>query len=103
VLTAKTESQICPNKKYRIFGQTSCIMKTIELKDILIHKISAINDKSFLAAMNTIVDTKSEKLIYKTTPEQKQRIKEAQKQFAGGESISNDQVEARIDKWLSEK
>ena len=78
-------------------------MKTIELKDILIHKIAAINDKSFLAAMNTIIDTKSEKLIYRTTPEQRQWIKEGQKQLARGESLSNDQVEAEIDKWLSEK
>ena len=78
-------------------------MTTIELKDILIHKIAAINDKSFLAAMNTIVDTKSDKLIYKTTPEQKLQVKAAQEQFARGEAISNDQVEATIDKWLSEK
>ena len=78
-------------------------MTTIELKDILIHKIAAINDKSFLAAMNTIIDTKSEKLIYRTTPEQRQRIKEGQEQLARGESLSNDQVEADIDKWLSEK
>jgi hypothetical protein len=78
-------------------------MTTIELKDILIHKIAAINDKSFLAAMNTIIDTKSDKLIYKTTPEQKQRIKEAQEQIARGEAISNDQVEAGIDKWLNER
>ena len=78
-------------------------MTTIELKDILIHKIAAINDKSFLAAMNTIIDTKSEKLIYRTTPEQIQRIKEGQEQLARGESLSNDQVEAEIDKWLNEK
>ena len=78
-------------------------MTTIELKDILIHKIAAINDKSFLDVMNTIIDTKSEKLIYKTTPEQRQRIKEGQEQLARGESLSNDQVEAAIDKWLSEK
>ena len=57
-------------------------MTTIELKDILIHKIAAINDKSFLAAINTILDTKYEKLIYKTTPEQKQRIKEGREQLA---------------------
>jgi predicted transcriptional regulator len=78
-------------------------MTTIELKDILIHKIAAINDKSFLAAMNTIIDTKSEKLIYKTTPEQRQAIKEGQDQIARGEFFTNDQVEAEIDKWLSEK
>ena len=78
-------------------------MTTIELKNILIHKIAAINDKSFLAAMNTIIDTNSEKLIYRTTPEQRQRIKEGQEQLARGESLSNDQVEAEIDKWLGEK
>jgi predicted transcriptional regulator len=78
-------------------------MTTIELKDILIHKIASINDKSFLAAMNTIIDTKSEKLIYKTTPEQRQRIKEGQEQLLRGETFSNDQVEAEINKWLSEK
>ena len=78
-------------------------MTTIELKVILVHKIAAINDKSFLAAMNTIIDTKSEKLIYKTTPEQRQAIKEGQDQIARGESFTNDQVEAEIDKWLREK
>lgn len=78
-------------------------MTTIELKDILIHKIAAINDKTFLAAMNIIIDTKSEKLIYKTTPEQRQWIKEGQEQLERGEFFSNDQVESEIDKWLSEK
>lgn len=53
--------------------------------------------------MNTIIDTKSEKLIYRTTPEQRQRIKEGQEQLDRGESFSNDQVEAEIDKWLREK
>jgi len=78
-------------------------MTTIELKDILIHKIAAINDKSFLAAVNTIIDSKSEKLIYKTTPEQREQIKKGQGQFLRGETISNEHVEAEIDKWLNEK
>ena len=78
-------------------------MTTTELKHILIHKIAAINDKSFLAAVNKIIDTKSERLIFKTTPEQRRDIKEGQEQFARGEFISNDQLEADIDKWLSEK
>jgi len=78
-------------------------MTTIELKDILIHKIAAINDRSFLAAVNTIIDTKSENLIYKTTPEQRERIKKGQEQFLRGETISNDQVEVEIDKWLNGK
>ena len=78
-------------------------MSTIELKDILIHKIAAINDKTFLSAINTIIDTKTEKLIYVTTPEQRKRIQEGEEQFLKGETFTNDQVEKDIDKWLSEK
>jgi hypothetical protein len=78
-------------------------MTTVELKDLLHHKIAAINDKSFLASLNTIIDTKSDNLIFRTTTEQKLRIKEAQEQISRGEGISNDQVVADIDKWLSER
>jgi hypothetical protein len=78
-------------------------MTTIELKDILIHKIAAINDRSLLAAMNTIIDTKSKKLIYKTTPEQRQGIKEGQEQLARGEFFSNDQVDNETIAVISKK
>ena len=37
-------------------------MSTIELKNIVISKISEINDESFLSAINTILDSKSENL-----------------------------------------
>ncbi|TDP57393.1 hypothetical protein [Flavobacterium dankookense] len=35
-------------------------MSTIELKNLVISKISEINDEAFLAAINTILDSKSE-------------------------------------------
>ena len=78
-------------------------MTTFELKDILFHKIAAINDKSFLSALKTIIDTKSETIIYKTSPEQRQAIKEGQDQIARGEFLTNNQVEMEIGKWLKEK
>ena len=78
-------------------------MTTFELKDILFHKIAAINDKSFLSALKTIIDTKSETIIYKTSPEQRQAIKEGQDQIAKGEFLTNNQVEMEIGKWLKEK
>jgi len=34
-------------------------MSAVELKHILIHKISAINDVSFLKAIQTIIDSKT--------------------------------------------
>jgi uncharacterized protein YutE (UPF0331/DUF86 family) len=79
------------------------IMTTVELKNILFHKIAAIDDKSFLSAIMTIIDTKSETIIYKLTQEQKKRIKESQDQIDKGEFLTNEQVEKGIDKWLKEK
>ena len=78
-------------------------MTTVELKNILMHRIAGINDKSFLAAIKTIIETKSKTTIYKTTPEQRRRIKEGRTQIAKGEYFTNEQVEMEIDKWLSEK
>jgi len=78
-------------------------MTTVDLKNILIHRIAGINDKSFLTAINTLVETKSESTIYKITPEQQRRIEEAIVQISRGESFTNEQVEKEIDKWLIEK
>jgi hypothetical protein len=78
-------------------------MTTVELKNILMHRIAGINDKSFLAAIKTIIESKSNTTIYKTTPEQRSRIKEGRTQIAKGEYFTNEQVEIEIDKWLSEK
>ena len=78
-------------------------MTTIELKNILIQRIAGINDKSFLTAINTIVEGKSEATIYNTTPEQREKIILGRSQIAKGESFTNEQVEKEIDKWLKEK
>jgi predicted transcriptional regulator len=78
-------------------------MTTIDLKNILIHKIAGINDKSFLNAIKTIIEAKEESIIYKTNSEQRKRIKEGKEQIAKGEYFTNEQVEINIDKWLKEK
>jgi predicted transcriptional regulator len=78
-------------------------MTTIELKKALIRKIAMINDEAFLSALKTIVDSKSESVIYKTSPEQRKKIKEGQDQIAKGEFFTNEQVEMEIDKWLKEE
>jgi hypothetical protein len=78
-------------------------MTTIELKHILFHKIAAIDDKSFLEAIKTIIDTKSDTIIYKLTPEQKKSIKSSQDQIARGEFLTQEQVEKQISRWLKEK
>jgi predicted transcriptional regulator len=75
-------------------------MTTVELKNILIQRIAGINDKSFLTAINTIIESKSESIIYKTTPEQREQIMEGRAQIAKGESFTNEQVEKEITAFL---
>ena len=77
-------------------------MSTIELKEILIHKISAINDKTFLQAIKTILDSKTDNLVYNTSSKQKGAINEGLVQIENGEFLPNDQVEEEISKWLKE-
>jgi len=78
-------------------------MTTTELKNILIHRIAGINDKSFLTAINTLIETRSDSSIYQTTAEQRIKILEGRSQIANGESFTNEQVEMEIDQWLKEK
>jgi predicted transcriptional regulator len=78
-------------------------MTTVELKKILFHRIARINDKNFLSAINTIIETKYESPVYKTTPEQRKSIKEGREQIANGEYYSNEEIESEIDKWLEEE
>ena len=78
-------------------------MTTVDLKNILIHKIAAINDESFLNAIKTIIDSKSESTIYNTSAEQKAKIKEGLEQIENGEYFTNEQVESEINKWLKDK
>lgn len=78
-------------------------MKTEELKNIIKHRIAGINDKSFLSAINTIVEAKSESTVYKTTPEQRESIREGRAQIARGEFFTDEEVEKEMNKWLNEK
>lgn len=78
-------------------------MSTIELKNILIKRISEINDNSFLEAIMTILDSKIDTKVYQLSPEQKDAIIESKKQVANGEVFSNDQINQEFQKWLKEE
>ncbi len=77
-------------------------MSTLELKSILIKRISEINDNSFLEAIMTILDSKVDSNIYHITPKQKDAIIESKKQVVNGEVFSNTQINQEIQEWLVE-
>lgn len=78
-------------------------MTSLELKNILIHKISEISDISFLKALKTILDTKTESEILTLTNEQRDEIIASKKEIEQGNFIEQDDLETEIKKWLKER
>ena len=76
-------------------------MTAIELKTLLIHKISEINDISFLKALKTILDSKTDTEIIRLTQEQLDEIVASKKEIEQGLSIENSILEKEVKLWLN--
>jgi hypothetical protein len=74
-------------------------MNTAELKNILKLRIDFINDKKFLSALNTLIESKTENIIV-LTKEQKEIINQSQKEYSEGNFSTNDVVNEEMEKWL---
>ncbi|WP_396217790.1 hypothetical protein [Flavobacterium sp.] len=72
-------------------------MNTLELKNILIEEINQIEDKSFLNALRTIVESKIKKEnLYE---EYNSEILLAEEDIEKGYTLSHNVVKAKIDEW----
>lgn len=78
-------------------------MTRIELQNLLIHRISEINDISFLEAIKPILDTKSESAILPLSIEQRDEILASKKEIEEGLSIENIVLENEITEWINAK
>jgi hypothetical protein len=76
-------------------------MTAIELKTLLIHKISEINDISFLKALKTILDSKTDTEVIQLTQEQLDEIIASRKEIEQGLSIENSMLEKEVKLWLN--
>ena len=76
-------------------------MTAIELKTLLIHKISEINDISFLKALKTILDSKTDTEVIQLTQEQLDAIIASKKEIEQGLSIENSMLEKEVKLWLN--
>lgn len=74
-------------------------MNTAELKNILKLRIDFINDKKFLSALNTLIESKTENIIV-LTKEQKEIINRSQKEYSEGNFSTNEVVNEEMEKWL---
>jgi hypothetical protein len=78
-------------------------MTTIELKNLLIHRIFEISDNSFLEAIKIILDSKSESIILPLSVEQRDEIRASKKEIGQGLFVENAALENEIDGWLNTK
>ena len=78
-------------------------MKKIALKKLLINRIAEINDVSFLNAIKTILDTKTQTQTLALTPEQRFEILESQKEIESGLFVEQVELDKEFNKWLSGK
>ncbi|MCX6326329.1 MAG: hypothetical protein NT144_06725 [Bacteroidia bacterium] len=76
-------------------------MTAIQLKTLLIHRISEINDVSFLKALKTILDTKTDTGVIQLTQEQLDDIIASKKEIEQGLFIENSVLEKEVKQWLN--
>jgi hypothetical protein len=76
-------------------------MTAIELKTLLIHRISEINDISFLKALKTILDSKTESGVIQLTPDQLNEIIESKKEIEQGLFIESSVLDKEVRQWLN--
>lgn len=78
-------------------------MNSLELKNILIHRISEINDIAFLKALKTILDSKADTKVIQLTEEQKDDIIESKKNIEQGLFIEKEMLDNEFEEWVSAK
>ena len=78
-------------------------MSTIELKKTLIQRIVEINDVSFLKAIKTILDIRSNDEVISLTPNMRKEITASKKEIENGLFITDEKLEKEIEAWLNEK
>ncbi len=76
-------------------------MTAIELKKLLVHRIAEINDISFLKAIKTILDSKTETEVLVLSAEQKAEILKSKNEIEKGLFIDQEKLDKEISKWAS--
>lgn len=77
-------------------------MKTIDLKQELIQRISSIEDTEFLNVIKTILDYNKKESFIELTPEQESELLFASADGKKGNVISQSEMDQKVAKWLSE-
>jgi hypothetical protein len=78
-------------------------MTTLELKKLLIHRITEINDISFLKAVKIILESKTETEVLLLSPDQRNEIMESKKEIEEELFIDQETLDKEILRWVGAK
>ena len=78
-------------------------MTAFELKTLLIQRISEIDDISFLQAIKTILDSKTEAGVLKLSSEQLDEIIVSKKDIEKSLFLDKDELDKDFIKWVNSK
>lgn len=78
-------------------------MTVIDIRNQIIQKLQEINDISFLEAVKTIIDSKSDKEVFYINDEMEQKLLERRSKIANGNLFKNDTVFKEAEEWLEGK
>jgi len=76
-------------------------MTTIQLKKVLIHQIAYIEDITFLNALKTILESKTQSNIIRLTNEQKEEIIRSKTEIEKGNYTEQHELNKEFEKWLN--
>ena len=78
-------------------------MTVMQLNTLMIHRISEINDVSFLKTLKTILDAKTDRSVIQLTQEQLDDIIVSKKEIEQGLFTENGALEKEVKQWLTAK
>ncbi len=79
-------------------------MTATKLKNIIVKRISEVEDIKILRSINQILESKEKSGdLYRLSEDQREKIKKSQSQLKVGQRISNEKVFDEAEKWLNEK
>ena len=76
-------------------------MTTIQLKKAIIHQIAEIEDVSFLNALKTILESKTQSNIIRLTNDQKEEIICSKTEIEKGNYTEQQELNKEFEKWLN--
>ena len=75
----------------------------LQLKLDVINTITGLKETRVLKEIKRLLDFELDESVYQLSPEQSARIAEAKQEYANGETISHEDLNNEIDRWLNEE